>query len=207
MEREPAGHLFGVNFIGPEELKPFFRALGFGERTVPAPPIAYSDAELRQAAAEGYILILGVESLDGQPVTLRLLRERFGVDPAVSEPCLYNQDWYLKESFIDEPLRSRWYLIRKEVFEDSRAVMPADLTQKGLHFPPAVLCGYTFFAWYFARKEYLWWHDFVWCCDTDHNGDRIYVGKYHDIDGVNKNGFSIHRHLALRPCYGSVDCR
>ena len=58
---------------------------------------------------------------------------------------------------------------------------------------------------YFARKEYLWWHDFVWCSDVDHNGDRIYVGKYHDIDGVNKNGFSIHRHLALRPCYGSVD--
>jgi hypothetical protein len=95
-------------------------------------------------------------------------------------------------------------LIKKEVFDSSRAVMPGDLTQQGLNFPPAILCGYTFFAYYYSCNEYLWWHDFVWCCDTDHNGDRIYVGKYHDIDGVNKNGFSIHRHLALRPCYGSI---
>lgn len=51
----------------------------------------------------------------------------------------------------------------------------------------------------------LWKHDFVWCSDMDHNGDRIYVGKYHDISGVNKNGFSIHRHLALRECYASIN--
>ncbi len=106
---------------------------------------------------------------------------------------------------MDLSLQNRWYLIKKDVFEESRAVMPGDLTQQGLIFPPAILCGYTFFAYYYARNEYLWWHDFVWCCDTDHNGDRIYVGKYHDIDGVNKNGFSIHRHLALRPCYGAVN--
>ena len=31
------------------------------------------------------------------------------------------------------------------------------------------------------------------------------LGKYHDVDGVNKNGFSIHRHLSLRPCYGCID--
>lgn len=53
--------------------------------------------------------------------------------------------------------------------------------------------------------EKLWYHDFVWCSDVDHNGDRIYVGKYNDIDGVNKDGFSIHRHLALRLCYGCID--
>ena len=105
----------------------------------------------------------------------------------------------------DVALNGQWYLIKKDVFEESRAVMPGDLTERGLNFPPAILCGYTFFAYYYARNQYLWWHDFVWCCDTDHNGDRIYVGKYHDVDGVNKNGFSIHRHLALRPCYGSVN--
>jgi hypothetical protein len=31
------------------------------------------------------------------------------------------------------------------------------------------------------------------------------VGKCHDVDGINKNGFSIHRHLALRKCYGAVE--
>jgi len=180
--------------------------MGFGDVEIQEKPIEYSDSDLQKAAVEGYILIYGVGSINGQNITLKLLRERFGVNPDESEPCLYNQDWYMKEDFMNLTLENRWYLIKKDVIEESRAVMPGDLTQKGLNFPPAILSGYTFFAYYFAHKEYLWWHDFVWCCDTDHNGDRIYVGKYHDIDGVNKNGFSIHRHLALRPCYGSVNC-
>ncbi len=206
MEREAVKKLFGKNFISKDELKPFFKALGFGEVEIQEKPIGFSDSDLQKAAKEGYILIYGVEHVNGQNITLRFLRDKFGVNPDVSEPCLYNQDWYLKEDFIDKTLNAQWYLIKKDVYEDSRAVMPGDLTQRGLNFPMAILCGYAFFAYYFARNEYLWWHDFVWCCDTDHNGDRIYVGKYHDIDGVNKNGFSIHRHLALRPCYGSVNC-
>ena len=206
MEREAVKNLFGKNFIGRDELMFFFKALGFGEVEIQESPIQYSDADLQKAANKDYILIYGVENVNGQDITLRLLREKFGVNPDASEPCMYNQDWYMKEDFMDLALYDRWYLIKKDVFEESRAVMPGDLTQQGMVFPPAILCGYTFFAYYFARNEYLWWHDFVWCSDTDHNGDRIYVGKYHDIDGVNKNGFSIHRHLALRPCYGSVNC-
>lgn len=206
MEREQIRQIFGINFIGKEELKPFFKAMGFGEVEIQEMPVEYSDSDLQKAAGEGYILIYGVEHINGLRITLRMLREKFGVDPDESEPCLYNQDWYLKEDFMDVALNSQWYLIKKEVFKESRAVMPVDLTQRGLNFPPAILCGYTFFACWFGRGEKLWYHDFVWCSDTDHNGDRIYVGKYHDIDGVNKNGFSIHRHLALRPCYGSVNC-
>ena len=205
MERDQAKRLFAQNFIGKDELKFFFRALGFRDVQIQENPIEYSDSMLREAAKAGYILIYGVDCIDGQLINLRFLRDKFGVNPDVSEPCLYNQDWYLKEDFIDRSLNAQWFLIKKDVFDDSRAVMPDDLTQRGVHFPSTILCGYTFFAYYFARNEYLWWHDFVWCCDTDHNGDRIYVGKYHDIDGVNKNGFSIHRHLALRQCYGSVN--
>ena len=205
MEREQVKRLFGLNFIGKDELKPFLKALGFGEVEIQEKAVVYSDSDLQKAAKEGYILIYGVGQINGQNITLRFLRDRFGVNPDVSEPCLYNQDWYLKEDFMDVTLEAKWYLIKKEVFEESRAVMPGELSQQGMNFPPAILCGYTFFAYYMARGEYLWWHDFVWCCDTDHNGDRIYVGKYHDVDGVNKNGFSIHRHLALRPCYGSVN--
>ncbi|MBQ7736122.1 MAG: hypothetical protein IJT61_09405 [Bacteroidales bacterium] len=205
MEREAVKQLFGANFIGKDELKPFFKALGFEGVEIQEKPIDFSDSVLQKAANEGYILIYGVEHVGGFHITLRFLREKFGVNPDISEPCLYNQDWYLKEDFMDVFLYEQWYLIKKDVFEDSRAVQPADLTEKGVHFPLAILCGYTFFAYYFAHNEYLWWHDFVWCYDTDHNGDRIYVGKYHDIDGVNKNGFSIHRHLALRNCYASVN--
>lgn len=205
MERETVKKLFGKNFIGKDELRSFFNALGFGDIDVQEKSIEYSDSDLQKAAEEGYILIYGVDNINGQSITLRYLRDKFGVNPDESEPCLYNQDWYLKEDFIDITLDARWYLIKKDVYEESRAVMPADLTQQGLNFPPAILCGYTFFAYWFSWNEYLWWHDFVWCSDTDHNGDQIYVGKYHDIDGVNKNGFSIHRHLALRLCYGSVN--
>ena len=205
MERKEVKKLFGKNFVGKDELKPFLKALGFGDVDIQEKPIEYSDQELRKAADEDYLLMYGIEHVDGEKISLRFLRNKFGVNPDVSEPCLYNQDWYMKEKFMDRILNAQWYLIKKDVYEDSRAVMPEDLTLRGLNFPPAILCGYTFFAYFFAYNEYLWWHDFVWCCDVDHNGDRIYVGKYHDIDGVNKNGFSIHRHLALSQCYGSVN--
>ena len=205
MEKEEIKRLFGSNFIGKDELKPFFHALGFGETEIQEKPIGYSDADLRKAASDGYILIYGVGHVGNQVITLRYLRDKFGVNPDESEPCLYNQDWYLKEDFMDVSLNERWYLIKKEVYAESRAVMPNEIISQGINFPLAILCGYTFFVYWFARGEKLWYHDFVWCCDTDHNGDRIYVGKYHDVDGVNKNGFSIHRHLALRRCYGSVN--
>ena len=82
-----------------------------------------------------------------------------------------------------------------------------NIISKGIKFPSAILCVFTFFAYYYSYNQMLWYHDFVWCEDVDHNGDRVYVGKYHDVDGINKNGFSIHRHLALRPCYASVNIR
>lgn len=205
MEREAVKQLFGDNFIGKEELKPIFNAIGFDDVEIKESPINFSDSDLRKAAADGYILIYGMEQREGQRITLRFLREKFGINPDVYQPCFYNQDWYMAEDFMDVSLNEQWYLIKKDVIETSRAVQPNELILRGVDFPPAILCGYTFFAYYFARKEYLWWHDFVWCCDKDHNEDRIYVGKYNDIDGVNKNGFSIHRHLALRSCYGAIN--
>ena len=204
MERIAALNLFGDRFLGGDELRPLLQALGFPSLSLEEKPIPFDEDTLQKAASEGYILVWCPASLAGTAVTLRFLRDRFGIDPALSEPCFYNQDWYLAEAFMDRPLDDAWHLIRKDVLESSRAVQPTDLLQTGFSFPPAVLCAWVFFAWYYVRNQFLWWHDFVWCSDTDHNGDRVYVGKYHDIDGVNKNGFSIHRHLALRSCYGAV---
>lgn len=190
--------------ISAVELRPLLDALGLSGAEVPETAVPFEESVLQKAGQEGYILVWCPSSIAGHAITLRFLREHFGIDPAISEPCFYNQDWYLAEAFMDQPLDNSWHLIKKEVLEESRAVQPGDLLGAGCSFPPAVVCAWTFFAWYYARNEYLWWHDFVWCSDVDHNGDRIYVGKYHDIDGVNKNGFSIHRHLALRPCYAAV---
>lgn len=206
MTTEEVKALFGKNYLGIEEQKPFFEKLGLDINDINEPVINFSDSDLTMAAKDGYILICGVKQVDGTRITLKFLREVFGVDPAESEPCFYNQDWYMSEDFMEISLNTQWYLLKKDVYEDSRAVLPIDLMDRGIHFPSAILCGYTFFAYFLCNKEHLWWHDFIWCCDVDHNGDRIYVAKYHDVDGVNKNGFSIHRHLALRPCYASVNC-
>lgn len=196
--------LFGPDFIGPGQIDKMLTAMGLpplGPEDIP--PVDYPDSLLKKSAGE-FILVLGHPGAPGNPLNILKFRDRFGVDPEKSEPCLYNQDWYLKEDFVRRTLESRWYLLRKDVFEDTRSQAPESIAGSGIAFPPAILCVYTFFACYLACGYPLWRHDFVWCSDTDHNGDRIYVGKYHDIDGVNKNGFSIHRHLALRPCYASI---
>lgn len=203
MNIERAKQIMGEKFIGPDELRHCAPSLRL-EVPKEIPEIPYTEEKLLECA-EYYYLILGISKFsDGRDVTCRNLKDVFGKDPAVSEPCFYNQDWYDKESFIDVPMALGWYLIRRDVFEDSRAVMPAEL-MKSITFPTAITCTYTFFVIWLSKGVKLWYHDFVWCSDVDHNGDRIYVGKYHDVDGVNKNGFSIHRHLALRPCYGGVN--
>ena len=197
-----AKQIMGDDIIGPDEL-----------RTIPwldknliqdTPVIPFSEKTLTQKK-EDYYLILGVGRLaDGRDLTIRNLTLLFGKDPEKVEPCFYNQDWYEKELFVDEPMKNGWYFVRKNVYEESRAVLPGEL-MKSFTFPSAITCTYSFFVAWISGKGKLWFEDFIWCSDTDHNGDRIYVGKYHDKDGMNKNGFSIHRHLALRPCYGCID--
>ena len=208
MERitiEQAKELFGSNFIGWDELKPLFERMELSLSSIRIPDIHYSIGDLKKYSKD-YILILGMPKLGDRKLSIANFRECFGMNPDVSEPCFYNQDWYMNEEFIHDTLEARWYLLRKEVMENSRTVQPTELLSENINFPTAILCVYTFFAYYYAvEDEILWRHDFVWCSDTDHNGDRIYVGKYHDVDGVNKNGFSIHRHLALRDCYAAVD--
>ena len=197
-----AKEIMGDNFIGADEL----RQIENLRLRIPSvlPEIEFS-AERLKRKKDDYLLMLGLSGFeDGSPVTIRNLIKIFGKNPDAKEPCFYNQDWYEKEDFIDLQMENQWFLIKKDVFEDSRAMQPDEL-QKKYVFPSAVKCCYSFFTVWLCRDIKLWYHDFVWCNDTDHNGDRIYVGKYHDVDGVNENGFSIHRHLGLRDCYGCVE--
>ncbi len=202
-ELQKIKELYGNNFIGPEELKPFLIILGGNNIEIPIPNIDYS-LDILKKYSKDYILILGTSNINGSPLTIEYLRSSFGIESNIHKPCFYNQDWYLKEDFINRTLASQWYLLRKEPLNETRAKQPEEILKRKIKFPSAVLCTYTFFAYYFLNKEYLWYHDFIWCEDKDHNGDRIYVGKYNDIDGINKNGFSIHRHLALRKCYSAI---
>ena len=207
MRVEEARKLFGDLFIGREELTAISSALPLEISTEPEIPF---DATVLRNLSQDYILILGTPSFSGgKPLTLCTLRDHFGTDPEKREPCFYNQDWYLLEGFANATvLETRWYLIRKSIEDASRGVDPSAVisslpTEKEL--PPAILTAYTFFSFFLLRKDRkLWDTDFVWCSDQDSNGDRIYTGRYTDPSGLNRSGFSIHRHLSIRPCYGAA---
>ena len=126
---EEAKRLFGRNFIGAEEIRCMAPELGLQlPEEIPELPYTLSEMESR---AGNCILILGAGRMhNGSRLTLLALRERFGTDPAAFEPCFYNQDWYLKENFMQTGLENKWYLIDKEVHDGSRAVVPAILEKK-----------------------------------------------------------------------------
>jgi hypothetical protein len=195
--------MMAKNVIGPKELRALPPPLSFG--AINAPEIPFSEGLLEKVATTHLLIFTPARYDDGIFITLNSLRSRFGVDPDLSEPCMYNQDWYLREAFAaDVSLDGQWHLIQKNVREDTRAKRPEEI-ESSLNrerFPGAVMCAFTFFAWWLhTGGEILWEYDFLWCADRDHNGDRIYVGRYSDPAGVNKSGFNVHRHLALRPAY------
>ena len=45
------------------------------------------------------------------------------------------------------------------------------------------------------------WQRFIWCADTDHLGQRIYVGGVSDANG---RRFEVHRHLVVTSKWGVV---
>lgn len=204
---EEAQKIMGQNFIGPNQLSLISDQLNIvvDEKY---PEIPYSAKDLEKYAID-YVLILGIsKDKNNQKLNLINMRSFFGVDPKKNEPCFYNQDWYLSESFAKENLESKWYLIKINVNDNSRAIDPEKLQQKLKKtqlFPSAILTAYTFFAYYFLNKKMIWKNDFIWCKDKDGNGDRIYTGRYADPKGLSKNGFNIHRHLSIKQNYGLAE--
>lgn len=203
MNFEQAKIIMGKNFIGPDELKKVSGRLGIisPDKLGRIPTVPYGEKELKKYA-KAYVMILGIpSSLAGDKLTLNSMRNFFGVEPIKKEPCFYNQDWYLKEKFAAETsLKFKWYLIRKAVDKKTRGQNPE--LMKRAAFPSAILTAFTFFAYYHINGQILWRQDFIWCSDKDHNGDRIYTGRYIDPNNINKNGFNIHRHLSISPGYG-----
>ena len=60
MERAAIKELFGKNYLGKEELKPFLEKLGCDSSMVEEPQVQYDDEVLLKAAANNYILIWGI---------------------------------------------------------------------------------------------------------------------------------------------------
>ena len=72
--------------------------------------------------SDDYLLVLTIPYYkDGTALTIAKMRQHFGFDPAISEPCFYNQDWYLKEKFANEcNIELKWNLIKKNVYDEYR---------------------------------------------------------------------------------------
>jgi len=201
-----AKKLFRSCFFGPDEIKDFFLKFHLEPLVDNHIDIPFSLSELDKLK-DDYLLILGFKEFKNHSkFNILTLRNLFGIDPQKFEPCFYNQDWYLNETFVSDTLEPKWYLIQKEVIQSSRSMDPKNIVSElGINLPSALICAFAFFLNYSINNSKLWEFDFVWCSDLDHNGDRIYVGKYSDVSGINKNGFSIHRHLSLRDFYGAIN--
>lgn len=200
MEIFRAKEIMKNNFIGPNELNKIHDVL---DLDIPKgiPDIPFSEEDLL-AKCETHLLILCVDKFkDDMPVNIINIKQRL---EKVSSPKFYNQDWYLKEKFIEKSLQMNWKLIRKALVDESRGLNPEGIRQKYyLNF--AVELVYAFFVNYLVNDgEKLWNHDYVWCSDFDDKGDQIYVGRYTDASGLNADGFEIHRHLRIKENYGAI---
>ncbi len=201
------------NLIGPEELceKRCELGISIDNRYLTQPPPVPYPKEILEQLKYDYILIFGANFHDGSNLNIVKLRSHFGLDPDVSEPCFYNQDWYIKDAFAnDRYLENKWYLIRKNPYNNARGKELKEIDRMAAktkrYLPSAILATYVFFANYFINNgDILWKYDYIWCSDTDDNGDRIYLGRYLDPRGKNKNGFNIHRFLTINRLYTYVD--
>lgn len=201
-----AKKILGRNFVGPNELLRINKRLKILVPKNNLPKIPLKTKDLIKLKKD-YILILGInKDKHGRPLTINRLREIFGLDPKKSEPCFYNQDWYLQEKFASKKtLETKWYIIKKTVSTKTKGKTPQEIDRiltKKESFPSAILATFAFFSYYLLNRKILWKEDFIWCKDSDSNGDRIYVGRYIDPKKINKDGFNIHRHLSIKKCYG-----
>lgn len=189
------------NYIGKEELN---KIVNHFSVRIPAciPEIPFNRQEIIEKQNTHLLLLCVPYFLNGEKITINAMRKRINLFKGL--PCFYNQDWYLKEQFIYKPLELKWLLVAKNLMDESRGMtVDSILSRYKLH--SAVELTFAFFANYFINNgEKLWNNDYVWCSDVDDKGDQIYIGRYTDASGLNKDGFEIHRHLRIKSNYGVV---
>ncbi len=205
-----AKEIMGQNFIGPSELKAINEKIKFlnpellENESVNIIPFPENVLTLNK---DTHLLILIIpEHYTKAKLQFKHFREQFGFNPDEYEPCFYNQDWYLNEPFyINSTLEHKWLMVQKEIVNESRGKNPIDLTITSSN--KSLIYTYIFFINYLVKNEILWENDYVWCIDLDSSEDQIYVGRYKDSNKINKNGFSIHRHLKIKNNYGILDVK
>jgi len=192
---EKAQILFGKNFIGKEEINSITKFAKLYVSEYKENMISLQD----DIDVKNSILIYGKGlDINGNLYNIKNMLSIFGKEPDKNEPCFYNQDWYLKEDFIHKSLDEKWYIVKKNVCHTKKMLKDVK------NLPSTILLTYVFFINFLVNSEVLWEDDFIWTSDVDHNGDRIYCGRYFDIESFNKNGFNIHRHLKIKNNFGYV---
>ena len=95
------------------------------------------------------------------------------------------QTWYAREAFLD--------------FDAPPAIVLPKFHEAaspdGLELPRATLLAHL----YLTYPKAAIWGKWLWCKDTDHLGQRIFVGG---ASATNGRLFEIHRHLHITPRFG-----
>lgn len=181
--------IFGMDFIGKDELS-LISHIQF-DFTNQLPPIGQDSKKLSHFQGT-HILILAIPTLiNGRLLSTTMLKSLFGDQ-------FYNQDWYENEAFMEASFEAQWLLLPKNLSQATRGKLPSSSDE----LLSAVLVAYGFLIYRQLTGIILWPNDYIWCSDTDSNNDRVYVGRYYDPLGINKCGFSIHRHLSIKSNYG-----
>jgi hypothetical protein len=198
---ELARSVLGQDFIGPDELKMISVDFNF-DFNFDFPDLKLSIDDLNKIRSSNMMLILfWPYCLGSTEISIKVMRENFGVSGEFRVDGFYNQDWYINDPFYEKSYsKPCWLRVSKEVEEGLRGVGPI---QKYIneHALDAVLYIYTFFVTLFLRQVILWPHDYVWTSTKDYNGDWVYIGRYKDINGINRDGLSIHRYLSISKIY------
>lgn len=143
------------------------------------------------------------KKINNNNLTIKYLYNLFGTDPNRFEPCFYNQDWYLNESFIHTPQQiDKWLYFDTKIPQENFGILPSKSLIEEL--PTALELTYVFFLIYLKYGIILWKNNYLWTSDFDEEKDQIYVGRYFDEKGLVNNGFSIHRHLSIKNNYGYI---
>jgi len=121
---------------------------------------------------------------------LVVIRHAVTLNELAAAHPLYPQTWYYEEPFASVPLLPGEYEVPVELDPWTRGEVPADTHTE----PSAVLLAA---AWVQADGG-LWHDDYVWTCDTDSEGQRVYVGR------SRPQGLQIHRHLEITSRWGRL---
>ena len=147
-----AESLFGTHFIGARQICNISDNYQFLDKDgIEAKELPFQLEYLKTLKDTHILFYFHPYLSDKSVLTINAIKDFFGTNPDNSEPCFYNQDWYLKEVFANtNSINPGWYLLEKEVDNSTRGLSPENLSKQ--RFPPALLCTYLFFIFYLVRN-------------------------------------------------------